>query len=169
MIAKQISGPVSNMSGFSLIEALVAIAIFSIGILGAYNLQIKSTTSNALAERVSTSATWASYEIEELLGKEYDDPDLADQNNGTGSFGVAGLNDLEANADGVIYVQPDGSKVGAPTGSDIYSVSWNVVEGTAGETSVLRDVKQIRVHLVRNGGIGEGNLYSHDYYKTAEF
>ena len=50
----------------------------------------------------------------------------------------------------------------------LYSVFWNVAEGEGpgGETGVLRDVKHIRFHVVRHGGIGSGNLYSHDYYKA---
>jgi hypothetical protein len=79
------------------------------------------------------------------------------------------LDDLEASADGVIYIHPDGSKSTTAAATDLYSVSWNVVEGTAGETSVLRGVKQVRVHVVRKGGIGSGELYSHDYFKTEEF
>jgi len=158
-----------GQAGFSLIEALVAIAIFAIGILGCYKMQLSSTHSNAMGERVSTATNWAAYVIEELLAKDYDDPLLDDDGSGVADK-AAGLDDLEADADGVIYIQPDGSKsppspTPAPS-SYLYSVSWNVAEGTATETSVLRDVKQIRVHVVRKGGIGSGKLYSHDYFKT---
>ncbi len=69
---------------------------------------------------------------------------------------AAGLNDLEANADGVMYIHPDGSKSTTAAAGDLYSVSWDVVEGTAAETSVLRGVKQVRVHVVRKGVIGSG-------------
>ncbi|KGO32700.1 hypothetical protein JT06_18900 [Desulfobulbus sp. Tol-SR] len=151
--------------GFSLIEAMVAMAILTVGIIGCYKMQLHSTHSNAMGERVSTSSNWAVYEVEELLGKEYDDSDLKDD----GDDGVAGLDDLEANADGVVYVKPDGAKSTSASANDLYSVSWNVVEGKATETSVLRDVKQVRVHVVRKGGIGSGKLYSHDYFKTEEF
>lgn len=158
-----------GQDGFSLIEAMVALAILTIGIIGCYKMQLHSTHSNAMGERVSTSSNWAVYEIEELLGKDYDDEDLKDEKNGSGSLGIAGLDDLEANADGVIYVKPDGAKSTSASANDLYSVSWNVVEGTTAETSVLRDVKQVRVHVVRKGGIGMGKLYSHDYFKTEEF
>jgi prepilin-type N-terminal cleavage/methylation domain-containing protein len=157
-----------GQAGFSLIEAMVAVAIFAIGILGCYKMQLNSTHSNALAERVSTATNWATYAVEEILGKKYDHADLTDFANGTGALASAGLDDIEGNADGVIYIQPDGSKVTTASGSDLYSVSWNVVEGTAAETSVLRGVKQIRMHVVRKGGIGSGELYSHDYFKTEE-
>lgn len=162
----------SGQGGFSLVEVLIAMVIFIVGILGCYKMQFHSTKSNALANRVSTSANWATYEIEELLGTDYSYADLKDSANGTGSLASAGLGDLGPNADGAIYVQPDGSKLAASSGNDLYTVSWNVVEGTAAETSVLRDVKQIRVHVVRNRGIGAlpggAPLYTHDYFKTAE-
>ena len=156
-----------GQAGFSLIEAMVAIAIFTIGILGCYKMQLHSTHSNAMGERISTSTHWAMYAIEEILGQEYDDDVFKDD--GAGGLGSAGLDDLDANADGVLYIQPDGSKKTAPTGKDLYSVSWNVAEGTSLEPSILRGVKQVRVHVVRKGGIGTGHLYSHDYYKTEEF
>ena len=157
----------AGQAGFSLIEAMVAIAIFTIGILGCYKMQLHSTHSNAMGERVSTSTHWAMYAIEEILGQEYDD-DVFDDD-GAGAAGSAGLDDLDANADGVLYILPDGSKKTAPTGKDLYSVSWNVAEGTSSDLTILRGVKQVRVHVVRKGGIGTGHLYSHDYYKTEEF
>lgn len=157
-----------GQDGFSLIEAMVAIVILTIGIIGCYKMQLHSTHSNAMGERVSTSSNWAVYEIEELLGKEYDDSALQDDGAG-GPDGAAGLDDLEANADGVIYVKSDGGKSTSGSANDLYSVSWNIVQGTTAQPSVLRGVKQVRVHVVRKGGIGSGKLYSHDYFKTTEF
>ncbi len=157
-----------KQAGFSLIEAMVAMVIFTIAILGAYKMQLHSSHSNALGERVSTSTNWAVYANEEILGKDYTD-DFKDYAHGTGVKGAAGLDDLEANADYAIYIRPDGSKSTTSSATDLYSVSWNVAEGTATETSVLRDVKQVRVHVIRKGGIGTGELYSHDYFKTEEF
>ncbi len=91
----------ARQAGFSLVEAMVAIAIFIIGVFGCYKMQLRSTHSNAIAERVSTATNWAVYQIEELLGKDYDDADFDDD--GAGAAGAAGLDDLEANADGAIY------------------------------------------------------------------
>lgn len=156
-------------AGFGLVEVMVAMVIFTVGILGCYKLQLHSVESNALANRVTSSSNWATFEVEELLGKDYDHSDYTDAANGSGSLASAGLDDTGTNADGVMYVQADGSKRNTPSGADLYTVSWNIVEGTATETSVLRDVKQVRVHVERTAGIGAGRLYSHDYYKTDEF
>lgn len=155
---------VGNENGFSLVEAMIAIFIFVVGILGAYKLQLHATQGNALANRVSTSTTWAAYTVEEIVGKDYEHSWLDDD----GADGVAGLDDIGANADGAIYIQKNGDKTTAPSGDDLYSIFWNVAEGTGpgGEASLLRDVKQIRVRVFRNGGIGNGNLYNHDYYRA---
>ena len=61
---------------------MVALVIFTIGIIGCYKMQLHSTHSNAMGERVSTSTNWAVYEIEELLGKEYDDSVFIDDGAG---------------------------------------------------------------------------------------
>ncbi len=80
---------------------MVAIITFVIGILGAYKLQLHATHGNALADRVSTSTSWATYAVEELIGREYDDPLLDDDSNPTGS---SGLDVMDDTADGVIYI-----------------------------------------------------------------
>ena len=155
-----------NSSGFSLIEALIAIVIFVIGILGVYTLQINATQGNTLANRVSASANWSAYAIEEILGMSYDDLPV-------GGGGSDGLETMDGTADFVIYVQPDGSilkkgEAGAP-GDPLYSVYYNVETGIADGTNsniALNDVKIIRTHVVRNEGVGKGHLFSHTYYKA---
>ena len=72
LLTRDKTGTIANKAGFSLIEVMVAMVIFVIGVLGAYILQIQSTEGNALANRVSTSASWAAYAIEELIGQDYD-------------------------------------------------------------------------------------------------
>ena len=143
-------------------------AIFSIGILGAYTMQYHSAHSNLMAHSVSTSTRWATFQIEELLGKFYDDDDLIDDDDD----GFAGLDDLGTDADRVIYVKPNGTEDDVSTGNELYTISWNIAEGEAGETDVLQNVKQIRVHVVKNRGPGSlpGGipLYSHNYFKADE-
>lgn len=157
--------PHNHENGFTLIEVMVALAIFVIGIIGIYQLQVKSTYTNALANHVGTAATWATYTVEQLLATDYDD--LNDD--GTGGAGSAGLDDTEGNADGVLYIRPNGSTGTATAAGDLYSVSWNIAEGTAAGIGqpVLVGTKQIRVIVIKKGGIGKGTLYTHDYFKTS--
>lgn len=163
------TGSQHQEEGFTLIETMVALGIFVIGIVGCYTLQFKSAGSNALANSVGASATWATYAVEELLARDYDDPAFNDD--GPAAFaGIAGLDATEANADGALYIRPDGSTSAAAAANDLYSVSWNIMEGTealAGTGQpLLAGTKQVRVVVFKKGGIGNGTLYTHDYYKT---
>ncbi|MRR52744.1 MAG: prepilin-type N-terminal cleavage/methylation domain-containing protein [Rhodocyclaceae bacterium] len=62
--------------GFSLIEVLVAMAIFSIGILAVYSMQIHSIRGNTSARGITENITLASAKVEELLAQAYDHADL---------------------------------------------------------------------------------------------
>jgi len=62
--------------GFTLIEIMIAVAIFSIGILAIASLQIKSINSNAAA-RMQSEATVAAVDcMERLMSLPYEHPDL---------------------------------------------------------------------------------------------
>jgi prepilin-type N-terminal cleavage/methylation domain-containing protein len=63
--------------GFSLIEVLVAMAIFAIGILAVYSMQIHSIRGNTSARGVTENITLASAKVEELLAQSYDHSDLS--------------------------------------------------------------------------------------------
>lgn len=68
--------------GFTLIEVMIAVAIFSIGILAIAGLQIKSINSNAAA-RMQSEATVAAVDcMERLMSLPYEHPDL-DESSGT--------------------------------------------------------------------------------------
>ncbi|MFZ5760159.1 MAG: type IV pilus modification PilV family protein [Thermodesulfobacteriota bacterium] len=103
----------SGQHGFTLLEVLIAVVIFTIGILSVNAMQIASIGGNAVASRVTESTSWASDRIESLLSLDYTDAALTD-NDGDGA---GGLTDVDANADGSA-VSPDGR----------YSIFWNVSE-----------------------------------------
>ncbi len=62
--------------GFTLIEVLIAMAIFSMGILAVGTLQITSTNSNASARIHTEEYTWVVDQIERLTALGYDHDDL---------------------------------------------------------------------------------------------
>ena len=75
---------VANTNGFTLIEAMVALGILSIGILTMYTMQTGSVRGNLRASQISTASTWAMDKMEEFSGLAYDDSLLADlRNDGT--------------------------------------------------------------------------------------
>lgn len=66
----------AGAAGFSLIEVLVAMAIFAIGILAVYSMQIHSIRGNSSARGITENITLASAKVEELLAQAYDHSDL---------------------------------------------------------------------------------------------
>jgi prepilin-type N-terminal cleavage/methylation domain-containing protein len=62
--------------GFTLIEVLMAMAIFSVGILAVGAMQINSANSNTGARIHTEEYTWVVDRIERLTALGYDDDDL---------------------------------------------------------------------------------------------
>ena len=66
--------------GFTLVEVLIVVAIFSIGILAVASMQITAVKGNASARRVTEATALAENQLEILLELPYDhndlDPDL---------------------------------------------------------------------------------------------
>ena len=135
-----------NNKGFTLIEALVALFVLTIGILTLNKMQITSIRGNANASGITSSSNWAAAQIEQLLRLNYDDP-LLDDGDGDGTDqddapndGVDddgddfGLNDIGAGADGTL-TSPDNN----------YSIFWNVAVDEP-----MPNLKTIRVIVTRN-------------------
>ena len=98
--------------GFTLIEVLIAISIFAVGLLAVATMQISAINVNSTAGRITTRMTWAQDKIEELMALPYSDPwieDLGDPPSGT---------DTADNAHQ--ETTPDG----------IYTISWTVTDDT---------------------------------------
>jgi prepilin-type N-terminal cleavage/methylation domain-containing protein len=62
--------------GFTLIEVLMAMAIFSLGMMAVGAMQITSTNSNASARIHTEEYTWVVDQIERLTALSYDHDDL---------------------------------------------------------------------------------------------
>ena len=69
--------------GFSLIEVLLGISIFMIGMLGVTALNISSLKSNTFSGNLSEATFIAATKIEELMAMDFDDPasELFDEDN----------------------------------------------------------------------------------------
>jgi prepilin-type N-terminal cleavage/methylation domain-containing protein len=63
----------ANSNGFSLLEAMISLAVFSIGILGVAAMQTSSVNSNTLAEDVQLNTVTAMAQIEELMATDFQD------------------------------------------------------------------------------------------------
>ena len=67
--------------GYTLIEVLIAMAIFAIGFLALASIQIKSITQNASAKMYTEATTMAVESLERLISLPYDHSDLKQGNN----------------------------------------------------------------------------------------
>jgi prepilin-type N-terminal cleavage/methylation domain-containing protein len=162
-----------DQRGFTLIEVMVAFVIFIIAIIGCYRLQFTSTLSNSKSNSVATASTWAQYVAEDLLARQYKDNNTTKTdpfllNSKGDANGLVNVNAVSsATSDGCCRVLSDGSIVWpaggvnpVPVASDLYSIFWNIVDNRP-----LNSVKQIRIIVIKNGGMRSGQLYTQDYFK----
>ncbi len=70
-----------NNRGFTLLEVLFALAIFSIGILAIAGMQISSINGNSAARMQTEATTLAVERLEQLSARPYDHADLDPYNN----------------------------------------------------------------------------------------
>jgi type IV pilus modification protein PilV len=127
--------------GFTLIEALIAMFILTVGILSLYSMQLTSITGNSRASKITIGSNWAMDKIEELIEMDYDD--LSDSYND----GEAGLDDLSGADD-------------QETSSDEqYTLYWNVAEDYP-----IEGCKTLRVRVQDNNNI-LSNAITYQYIK----
>ncbi|MCD6321462.1 MAG: prepilin-type N-terminal cleavage/methylation domain-containing protein [Clostridiales bacterium] len=67
-----------NQSGFTLIEILIAVTVFAIGILGVAIMQLSAIKGNSYASHLSEASTITQNKIEELILLNYDNHVLFD-------------------------------------------------------------------------------------------
>lgn len=63
--------------GYTLIEVLIAVAIFSFGILGVSNMQLRASKGNIDARIGTEASVWAQDQVETLMLLPITDPDLS--------------------------------------------------------------------------------------------
>ncbi|WP_417916049.1 type IV pilus modification PilV family protein [Candidatus Electronema sp. JC] len=152
----------NSQGGFTLIETLMAMAIFTIGILGLFGMQTAVIKKNLAANTITTGATRSADGIERLLGRDYDE--LDDTNND----GCAGLNNRTKDTDD----NPAADPVISGTDHPVYRMYWNVAVGCSMNTipkanSVKEEQKpkHIRVIITVERLIGEKEVAVYDYIK----
>ncbi len=67
---------ITCQSGFTLLEVLIALLIFSVGILGVKTMQLTSIKGNSKANRITTASNVAVDQLETFLALDYSDPAL---------------------------------------------------------------------------------------------
>lgn len=130
-----------NSEGFTLIEVLISVAIFSIGVLAVAAMQLSSVRGNAVARGVTEKVSLASDRMEELLSLPYTDTLLAagEHSESAGSFTQA-TDGIDNDNDGQIDEAGE---------SGFMSISWNVQDNTP-----LDRTKTIEVTVSRTTVLG---------------
>jgi len=65
-----------NQNGFTMIEILIAITIFAVGMLAVASMQVSGIHGNATANVLTGASAWAADTLESLLVRPYDHIDL---------------------------------------------------------------------------------------------
>jgi type IV pilus assembly protein PilV len=122
-----ISLVIGNQRGFSLIEALIAILLISVGLLATGLLQIGGIKANANAGGRTSGVAVAQSIMDDLRSRPFDDPLLMD----TGTNG-SGLNDGMATAGSDPTPGNSDHFAGQITAVDgrTYTIFWNITDGT---------------------------------------
>lgn len=150
----------SGQTGFTLIEAVVAMAVLTIGILALYTMQVSAIQGNSTASQITRAATDGANNLENIFVMDYDDDvndldgDGTNQDNGPNdgvddNGGNFGLQDTQCCPDGN---DPFGNPVagcvgvadGCAQGQDGYAVYWNVAVDEP-----IVDTKRVVVSVVR--------------------
>lgn len=151
-----------NQAGFTLIEVLIAVVVFTIGILSANAMQISSIKGNSKANRITESANWASDKVENLLVLDYDDSEFDDDDgDGTDQDGDSdGVDDDGGNFGLDDIVNPDGNE-NSPDG--IYTIYWNVAVDCP-----MPNIKTVKIIVARNDSTLQKNT-GFQYFKINTF
>ena len=136
---------VSIESGFTLIEVMIALAIFTIGFLAVWALQHTSTKGNTTARNLTIATVCASDQLERLIEQPYTDTNL-----------TAGTH-IPAQATDRIDNNYNGT-VDEPGESGPLSISWVVTDNTP----ILRS-KQITVTVMWNNQMRQRSLSMTSY------
>lgn len=126
---------IGSDAGFSLIELMIAIAIFSIGILAVASLQVSAISGNSKGRKIAEELVIAESLLEELMMKNYSDPDLNAASN------------------------PHQRLVTDPY-SDAYSMVWNIFMLDLNGDGV-DDAKRVQLTVSYNGRDGRNTTLQH--------
>lgn len=136
-----------NKGGFTLIEVLIALAVFSIGILAVGGMQISAIKGNARARSLTEATTMAADRMEKLIQLPSNDPAL-----------TAGMYTPRAVSDGI-----DNNRNGIidePGETGDIAISWAITDN-----GVLAHCKTIVVTITWIQG-GRSNRFSLTCYKV---
>jgi prepilin-type N-terminal cleavage/methylation domain-containing protein len=131
-------GKAGFTSGFSLIEVMVALAVFSVGLLAIFSMQFSAIKTNAVARGVTENITVASAKAEQLMALSYEHADL-----------LAGSHQPAQSADGIDNNLDGDVDEAGETG--YLQVDWQVQDDCLGVDFTGHKCVQVHVSSTVNG------------------
>ncbi len=131
-----------NCNGFTLVEVLIAMVIFAIGILGVAQMQISAINGNASARKYNEAAAFAQGQIETLMASNF-----------------AGIDNSGASTDSA----DDGYTIETPQNG--YGVRWKVTDFIDLDSNGSDDLKEINVIVQDPMGRERANI---DFTKSRD-
>ncbi len=147
--------PVTNCKGFTLIEVMVALGVFSVGFVAFLMMSTTSIRGNASASRINTAGNWAGDRLEELLRMPYDAG-----TNGQDDDGDGVVDNNEEQFDAIVDDINNMDRVGAAADYSItspdnnYTIFWNVAQDQPG-----KNMKTVRV-IIQNRLLGSNLAFT---------
>jgi len=138
---------VNNHNGFSLLEVMVSVAIFAVGILALFSTVEISAVSNAIGDGTTEAMSFAQSRVSFLQGLAFNDSLLNSGSMGAGTDFTFGTINLQSDT---LSPVPDHTLTPPETGMESnrnYEVYWNVRNEDIDGDNIF-DVKRIAV-LVR--------------------
>lgn len=146
---------ISMQDGFTLIETLMAMAIFTIGILGLFGMQTAAIKENLAANAITIGPTWATDRVERLLAMDYSDDGL-DKTVDTCADLPGTFTDTGWSPDSPV------SQESSSTGGPEYKVYWAVADDCLltgipdnSDPDQEQKPKYLRIIVTRDPGTGE--------------
>jgi prepilin-type N-terminal cleavage/methylation domain-containing protein len=104
--------PKKKEEGFTLLEVIIAISIFSIGLLAIAAMQTSAIRVNSTAAQLTELNTWSMDKLEQLMGVPYTDPSL----------------------------DPTGNTHQDPQNADGFTVSWDITNNSPTQNTKLIEI-----------------------------
>lgn len=121
---------IQQQDGFTLVEALVALMILTVGILSVNAMQIGAINTNVRANRVTQSTSWAMDKVEYLMNLPYSDVKLTDTDlDGTDQDANLDGTDDDGGNFGLDHVNANGNINAdhtATSADGLFTIFWNI-------------------------------------------
>ena len=114
---------INNKKGFTLVEVLVAMIIFTFGVLAIIKMQMVSQWTNVKARGVTEAIVAAQNAVENISSMAYNDPQIADD-------GAGNLDSIPPTANDLLGAPVTAPSDGADFTNAQYPVYWNVQDNT---------------------------------------